>query len=355
MTSESSGSWISTRLEMKTTFETLTSLGKDPLRLDKTLVLPFGGRIMGLYPQPGLNALWVNPALGAAASAHALLTGGGWTNLGGDRTWISPEFDLFVSDASRPGETYKVPAGFDPGHYRVVSQSANAVELETAAVVDFYRSGCKGRLSLRKRITELAAFDFTLPAGVSAAGYELVSTLSADRTLPALPASARPALWNLLQVAGGGEIVIPFKGAASPVAYFGKQQGRQDGQRLVASVPAARESYKFGMMADQCRGLMLYLNLAAPQPFVIVRRFSVGSTEQYFDAPFTEQQRRGVVQQVYVDNGDLGGFGEMEHHSPAMIPGLCSEVKDICTTWAFAGPADHLRELTERVTSWTLQ
>jgi len=330
---------------MKTFLDTLSTLGLEPLRLGKTVVLPFGGRVIGLCPQPDLNVLWTHPALSSAASAKALLASG-WVNLGGDRTWISPEHELFVADASRPGETYRVPPELDPGSYGVVSQSATAVELKTSVSVNFYRSGCQGRLSISKRVTELAAPEFALPEGVSAAGYELACTLVAEGNLPA---AVRPALWNLLQVPGGGEIVIPIQGAAAPVAYFGKQQGRRDGHCLVTSVPASQGSYKFGVMADSCRGVMLYLNLDVPQPFVIIRRFSVGSPEQYFDAPFTEQQRRGVVQQVYVDNGDLGGFGEMEHHSPAIIPDQCSEVTEICTTWAFAGPADRLRELTERM------
>ena len=324
--------------------ETLKQLEKPALWLNKVCVLPFGGRDLGLYPLKGLNALWVNPALGSAANAQALLTGGGWTNLGGDRTWISPEFDLFVSDASRPWETYKVPAGLDPADYRVARHGANTVELETAVRVDLYRSGGKGELSLRKQITELDAPDFALPSGVSAAGYELACTLSA---IGPLPPAARPAIWNLLQVPGGGDIVIPVKGSEAPIAFFGHQRWRQDGQRLVASVPVSPEGYKFGVLADQSRGLMLYLHLSAPQPFMILRRFSVGAQDRYFDAPFTDPQRTGIVQQVFVDNGAFGGFGEMEHHSPAIVPGRFDEVSDICTTWAFAGPAEALRNLSE--------
>ncbi len=325
---------------------TLEELGKPSLRLGKVYVQPFGGRVMGLYPQEGLNALWVNPALDTVVSSRAMLTGGGWTNLGGDRSWVSPELELFVSDASRPWETYKVPVGLDPADYRVVSHCADTVELETGIFVDFYRSGGKGVLSLRKRITELDAPGFTLPAGLSTAGYELTCTLSATGTLPP---SARPAIWNLLQVPEGGDIIVPVKGVSAPVAYFGKQRWRQDGQRLVASVPVAPEGYKVGVLADHCRGLMLYLNRAGPQPFMIFRRFSVGSQEQYFDVPFTDPQRTGVVQQVYVDNGAFGGFGELEHHSPAIIPGRTSKVTDTCTTWAFAGPVEALRELAEQL------
>lgn len=330
---------------MKTFLDTLSTLGLERLRLGKTVVLPFGGRVIGLCPQPELNVLWTHPALGSAASARALLVSG-WVNLGGDRTWISPEHELFVADASRPGETYRVPPELDPGSYGVVSQSATAVELKTSVSVNFYRSGCRGRLSISKRVTELAAPEFALPEGVSAAGYELACTLSVDGDLSA---AVRPALWNLLQVPGGGEIVIPAQGSATPVDYFGKQQWRKCGLRLAASVPAVSESYKFGVRAGHCKGLMVFLHLNAPQPFVILRRFSVASPEQYFDAPFNDPRQRGVVQQVYVDNGDLGGFGEMEHHSPAMVPDLSSEVRDVCTTWAFAGPARALSELVEWV------
>jgi len=325
--------------------DTLNALGKPTLRLNKVCVSPFGGRVMGLYPAERLNALWTNAALGSEKTALSLLTGGGWTNLGGDRTWVSPEFDLFVSDASRPWETYKVPANLDPADYRVVHKSSDTVELETAIPVDFHRSGGKGTLSMRKRVTELTAPCVTLPSNVSAAGYELSCTLSVTGTLP--PA-ARPAVWNLLQVPGGGEIIIPINApSAIPTAFFGQQHWRQAGNRLVASVPAAANSYKFGVLADLCRGLMLYLNPAAPHPFMILRQFSVCSQEKYFDVPFTNPQQTGTVQQVYVDNGEFGGFGEMEHHSPAIIPGLTSKVTDTCSTWAFAGPVETLHDLAE--------
>ena len=330
---------------MENYIETLTELGKPPLRLDKLCVLPFSGRVLGLYPREGLNVLWTNPALDSAATAQSLLTGGGWTNLGGDRTWISPEIELFIPDLERPTASYKVPQRLDPGDYRVLRHSDNTVELETAVAVAFYRSGCGVELSLRKRVTELDAPGFTLPPGVSAAGYELECTLSAANSLPE---ATRPAVWNLLQVPGGGEIVVPLKGSAAPDAFFGSQQCRLEGERLHASIPAAADGYKFGVQASHCRGLMLYLNLTAPQPFMVLRRFHVGAPEEYFDVPFNNPQRRGVVQQVYVDDGSYGGFGEMEYHSPALVPGSCSKVTDTCTTWAFAGPAGALRELAEK-------
>ena len=322
---------------------TLAEVGEPTLKLGNVVVLPFGGRVIGLYPQEDLNAVWVNPALATPETARALLHGPGWTNLGGDRTWLSPEFDLFVSDASSPATSYTVPKELDPGRYRVVARDAKAVELETTSRLLFFRKGHTVDFTLRKRIAPLDAPDFPLPAGVSAAGYELTCTLS---VVGHLPETLHPAAWNLLQVPGGGEIVAPTRTSDAPVPYFGRQQVRREGDRLIASVPAP-ESYKFGVRADVCRGVMLYRRLDAPQPLVVFRRFSVGASSAYFDAPFDAQQRTGVAQQFYIDNGELGGFGELEYHTPALVSGQARPLTDTCTTWAFAGPADRLCQLAE--------
>ncbi|MDD4101589.1 MAG: hypothetical protein PHU80_03015 [Kiritimatiellae bacterium] len=325
--------------------DTLGELGKEHLRIGKTVVLPFGGRVIGLFPQPDLNALWVNPALYSKTSASALLKSG-WANLGGDRTWLSPEIEVFVSDAAQPAETYRVPRALDPADYRVTGLCGDTVELKTSLEVNLFRSGCIGRFSLVKRMTDLGMWGAPLPQDVTAAGYEMVCVLTVEGLLPA---AARPALWNLLQVPGGGDIIVPVKGTASPVAYFGSQQWRKDGQKIVLSVPAIAESYKSGVMAESCYGAAVYLNGQVPQPFMILRRFTVGCGECYFDAPFNAPHLKGVVQQVYVDHGELGGFGEMEHHSPALLPDGECVIQDRCTTWAFAGPAERLKELAETV------
>ena len=325
-------------------FQTLSELGKSPIILGKLQVLPFGGRVLGLYPQENLNVLWTNPALESVASAQTLLGGGQWTNLGGDRTWISPEIELFIPDLDRPEETYQVPSGVDPANYRVLRHCRNEVELETTMTVDFYRNGCKADLLLRKRITALNTPDFPIPDGVDAAGYELLCTLSTPGNMP--PA-IHPAIWNLMQVPGGGEIIVPLRNRSLPVHFFGRQQYRHEGKRLSAPVPATTKGYKFGLHAHACQGMMLYRNLTATQPYLILRRFTVGSPERYFDVPYNAPRQQGAVQQVYVDDGAYGGFGEMEHHSVALDPIIGANVTDSSTSWAFAGEANRLNLLAE--------
>ncbi len=326
--------------------KTLTELGRPPLWLrDKVCVLPFSGRVMGLYPAEGLNVFWTNPALNSVAESRPLLSGQTWTNLGGDRTWISPEIELFIKNMSHPMETYQVPAAVDPGNYQIVRSCENEVELETAITADFFRSDCKVRLKLQKRITVLDKPDipFNLPPGLAGAGYKVECGLSA---VEPLPDSVRPAVWNLLQVPGGGEIIVPIKEQALPVEFFGQPQYHLQNNNIRAAVPAA-SGYKFGVRPEDCTGMMFYRNLAAPQPFIILRRFEVKPGGGYSDVPYTAPEQPGSVQQVYVDDGTYGGFGEMEHHSPALISGNRSSLTDICTTWTFIGTAVKLYDFVK--------
>ena len=56
---------------------------------EKLLVLPFGGRVLGVYPDEKRNVFGTNPDLESVSSIRSFFGGGGWLNIGGDRTWIS--------------------------------------------------------------------------------------------------------------------------------------------------------------------------------------------------------------------------------------------------------------------------
>ena len=60
------------------------------------LVLPYGGRILGLFaPGSDQNFLWTHPALSSPSSARTFYQSTDWHNSGGDRTWISPRLIFF--------------------------------------------------------------------------------------------------------------------------------------------------------------------------------------------------------------------------------------------------------------------
>ena len=320
----------------------LHAAGQSPIDLGgKLLVLPFGGRVLGLFPCPEVNALWVNPALGDAGRAREFLADPGWINLGGDRTWISPEVDTHVKDPDAMMDGYEVPKGVDPAAYEVVVQHRASVTLASRMAVPFRRSGEVVELAVSRTIELLDAPPFDLPEGTDFAGYRQEAVLTV-----ANPVKARPGLWNILQVPGGGRIEIPVRAGARPRAFIGTPVYELQGERLRCRVDT-EASFKFSLVAGDSRGLMLYLNDSGPREILLVRGFTVREADRYADVSCTMPDDLGHVQQVYVDDGALGGFGELEYHSPAVDGAGATTVRDSSEVWAFAGTG--LGEMVERI------
>lgn len=318
----------------------LRKAGQDPLILnDKAVILPFGARILGLYPKPGVNAFWINPSL-ATPGASDLLNESGWINLGGDRTWISPEIETHVKDPARMPESVEVPKAVDPGNYAVTEFSDSSATLESYMEVNFHRSLVSASLKVTKKISLLPAPD--LPQGVTFAGYKMDVTLSA---VAPLEGGIRPGLWNLIQVPGGGTIIVPIKQNASPRPFFGPTPYKTENGRVVCQVHTDT-SFKFSIYAKDSRGISACTINGGPSSLLVVRRFDVLNPTRYADVPCDNPKDTGHVQQVYVDDGALGGFGEMEHHSAAIGPNSDTTI-DHSETLAFAGPSKTLSQLLE--------
>src|SRR5258707_13738349 len=85
----------------------------------RILVLPYGGRVLGLFP-PGdeENLFWTHTALNDAEAARRFYQGEQWHNSGGERTWLAPEVDFFFPDYPHLGRYWQQRA-LDPGSYEV--------------------------------------------------------------------------------------------------------------------------------------------------------------------------------------------------------------------------------------------
>ncbi|HUV05049.1 MAG TPA: hypothetical protein VMX94_08070 [Armatimonadota bacterium] len=333
---------------MKKLLESLKQAGQQAVVLDGRIgVLPFGGRIIGLCPDGETNVLWTNRVLDSADSARAFFASVGWPNSGGDRTWISPEIDTNIGDPERSGETYDVPRAVDPGAYAVTGSAGDSVTLETDMNVLFRRSGHTVPLHTTKQVKAMRpAID--IPDGVSAAGYALTMTIKAKAPIPE---GVHPAIWNLAQVPGGGRMLFPVRGDLRTHAFIGKPvfQAR-DG--LVETVVQTADNYKFGIHVSCSTGVMLYLRQQGAQSTLVVRKFDVWEDGFYSDVPCDDPGAMGYIQQAYVDNGDLGGFGELEYHSPAIGgPTGREEVTDRSELWAFSGPPQAISEVSEVILS----
>src|SRR5437016_6273163 len=168
---------------------TLRGAGHPPLELSAPgqgwlLVLPLGGRVIGLFAQPqGENFFWVNPALAEAATAKAFLGGTGWLHTGGDRTWLSPEVEFHVGDLADPWGSYLPPRAIDPGHY-MTTMLGESIGMQNRARVKFHRRNVECEVEIEKWVRLIAnplrAEPWFSPQGigdVAYAGYELAITL----------------------------------------------------------------------------------------------------------------------------------------------------------------------------------
>jgi hypothetical protein len=96
------------------------------------------------------NFLWTHPALESVETARAFYASGEWHNSGGDRTWLTPEADLFFPDFPDL-RRYWQPRALDPGNYEVRREGKRIV-LVYRLSVQFSRSKPSAELEIRKRV-----------------------------------------------------------------------------------------------------------------------------------------------------------------------------------------------------------
>ncbi len=321
----------------------LESAGFEIETLNETIaVMPFGGRIIGLYPDGETNLLWVNPDALREGQCERWRDGADWPNQGGERLWISPEIDSNVGDPARFAETYAVPRPLDPGEY-AWSRENGVVLLSAEFRLRWQRAGREVVLRTRRRVRAIDHPPVERPDGVLFAGYRHEQELALEGD----PEGARPGLWSILQVPGGGTILAAVHDREEPTAFIGEPEWAvEDGRVRTRARTGA--SFKWSLRASQCRGRLVYMqDLDDARASLLVRCFPVGRDEEYADCPAFAPEETGHMCQVYVDDGALGGFGEMEYHAPAIDASGTTQTE--AENWGFIGPREAVRELAKRL------
>ncbi len=339
--------------------DAVTRAGHSPVILgSRVVVVPAWGRVVGLFPDGRQNALWVNePLFGADDSS--------WINYGGDRVWISPELDTNVADVGGGRLDVVVRKSVDPGSFQLTQADAGICEIVSRDSVSFRRADSAVDL-IRRRVVEVlsdaphtASPHTASPhgvspwAGVTSAGYRSTTTLTAEGSVPE---KVRPAVWSILQVKPGSEITVPtLSHTPRTLAFIGAPRfdvaPRGSGGLLTCAVDAS-SSWKIGLHASDSLGLAMAEHDSPAGRVLVVRTSAVTPAERCSDVPGTlasdDPRAAGYVQQLYVDDGALGGFGELEHHSPYLSSDNGYRVTDVCETFAYCGPADAVAAVRER-------
>jgi hypothetical protein len=311
------------------------------------LILPYGGRILGLFaPTSKQNFLWTHPALQSIDSALAFYQSEEWHNSGGDRTWLSPEVDFFLPNFPST-DVYMQPRELDPGSYQL-SREDGFITLTNRFASKLSRSGYIVQLELSKCLkparNPLRHRHPELAEKLVYAGYSLCTRLkfTDDRT-----DQPQIALWSLLQMPFGGELVIPTRSKLVVHTYMGHidESNLEVTEHLIRYRMNSTGEHKIGVTPEGVIGRVGYFYDTNGESCLIIRNFMINPSGEYLDVPWHNTQQLGAAVEACNVNSRLGAFSELEYHVPA-IGGLDgTSCEDDSQVWAFRGKEQDIREV----------
>jgi len=318
------------------------------------LVLPHGGRILGLFaPGSEQNFLWTNPALNRSSTASSFYESAEWHNSGGDRTWIAPEVDFFLPNYPKL-DVYVQPRAFDPGDYQLSHENGGVV-LTNVFASELSRSHYTAHLKLTKRLSAavnpLRGIRSSFFDRLQYAGYTLHTRLEFTSRQPE---PVQIGLWSLLQLPHGGELLIPTFSKAKVKTYFGKIDSGDltIEAHLIRYKMHAPGEHKIGLEPPPVIGRVGYLRGMGEDSSLVIRNFSINPSGAYIDVPWGETEFPGAAIEACNVDSKLGSFSELEYHAPAIGgPGGDWYREDASQVWAFRGPEQALYEVSRLLIS----
>jgi hypothetical protein len=315
------------------------------------LISQNGGRVFGPFlSQDSESIFWINSAFAQSDSFKAFLNSGDW-NLGGDRIWIAPEVQYNIQDRADLWGSYHLPEQVDPGRYRLDQPKQDQWRLFQDMDLELYNlaSGHK-ELRLERLIQQVEdplrnLSDYQdLIDGVIFAGYQQIVSLSESKQDGILSEA-----WSLIQLNPGGTLLIQASPRVEICDYYepideSLQSIYSNHVRLKIT---GDRRYKVGYKAAQVFGRLAYLNhLDDGRSYLIVRSFFNNPSAPYAEEPSHSPGRRGHSIHIYNDDGNLGGFGELECNAQT-IGGATgrSSSTDQVVLWLYVGSSNKVKEI----------
>ena len=306
--------------------DTLQSVGKTVETCDspdgtQVLVLPYGGRVLGLFaPDSDENFYWTNDALKSPESARRFYAGDEWHNSGGDRTWLAPEVDLFMPNFPIL-DGYFQQRSLDPGHYEVV-RDESGFRLVNRLTVHLSRFDREVDMQITKSVGPALnplRYERGIDLGTHEyAGYSLFTSLellSGD-----VESGIRVGLWNLVQMPHGGDLLVPTYFKSEPRIFFGDVPPNDliVEDHLVRYKMRQECAHKIAIRATATAGRVGYVYQSGDRWSLVVRNFSVNPSGEYVDVPWDEPDYLGYPTQACNVNDSQWQFSELR------IPHSCN-------------------------------
>jgi len=317
----------------------------------RLLLTSHGARLLACeMPGVGGNLFWHNIAIESADTAHQPMQTA-WGELGGDRLGIAPEVGHMWSDFDQarhdPFAAYVVPPEMDPADYHIAEEGPGHLRLNSKIELSDHRDGKRIGLDVDRRF-DLALPPPDLPASVKCVSFTIRNSLAILEADDGAVAGA----WNLLQVPPTGTLICPTFGPAQmPTCYFdpfGDRHVRCAGHAVYFLIDSSRVM-KMAISPLQTTGRMGFYRPLNGISTLIVRIISVFPGEPYVDMPRSrdrdERFAGDALQAFNYDRLPPDGFGEMEHHEPAVVAGQSPSSKSHASvTHVLAGPDDDVRK-----------
>ncbi len=292
--------------------------------LGKLVTIERGARMLGIFPDESCdNLLWTSPVLIDLHNAQLQFEHGVEWNIGGDRTWLSPEIDFNIGDLDNLWSTYAVQPIFDPGNYRIHNTNEHSICIMQVTSPIAHRTNRKIPMLIKKvfransdpmkyiwSAKELNNYSFV--------GFDLTTSVTLTDNHKTLPLST----WQLAQLPAGGELIIPTYGKAAVHHFFGSADSPRVSvdPHFVNVKIDAQESFKISIKVHYVTGRMgYYRQVNEKQATLIIRHFDTKPGYAYGDVFVPNLDDPGHCVQAYNDDGKLGDFGEMEYHTPLMM------------------------------------
>jgi hypothetical protein len=347
---------------MKQILETLEYCGIPYEILDigadsKIIISQHGGHVYGpfsdVFPE-GLfwmpDSIWYPEVF-----RQELIEPRSW-NTGGDRVWIAPEIQFNISDRNHYRETLNQPSIMDPGYYSMMRKGEHIhlhqmLKLPSYNTVtgemyfDFRRIISKAENPLRKLRNAASYMD-----GISYCGYEQVLDLMAESDQDIFAES-----WDLLQIRPKGTLYIPMYAPLRGTDHYepaGEHEILCD--RGVCLRITGDSRYKIAYKSAVLTGRFGYLaDSDTEDSYLLIINYPNNPSALYSEEPPLIPGDRGYSIHIYNDDGNSGGFAEMECNLQTIgRPAGLNHSIDRVTKWIFTGNKEKLKTIAELLLGW---